>query len=381
MPAYQYAPNAHRSRRFTQYVAFFDAAGEMTLKRLPHRPFIQSASYNPLSGGILREFEPIEAQYDIKSYIQQLFDLLEIDRSRNYHLDVHQYRVYGLPESQGTSVPEGPHRDGMECVAILVLERKGITDNSAEFSLIDPKTREAFVKTVVGKNEGIALYDRDMLHDAAPIVASGIEPGFRDYIVVNVNQMAARRYGREHEQKAMGRNVAAWVDPFAQLKRQRLLDSIEPTIESARLQIVVGSPRALNTIDSVEAKLRSAGRDGIHDVTAQSLIARDLKRQAIAERANFYFRKARLRQVAGSDNSEQIHRVHKLLREYRSLTGRHGPNKEQGFGFDARALKRCEAKPLIWKLEARARTPERRDFLERSIQRRFANRPEIRALL
>jgi hypothetical protein len=103
----QYAPYAQRERRFSQYKASFTGT-EWAFSLLPHRPFIQSADYNSYSGGILREFEPISLDCDMAPYIQHIFNLLKIEPLRDYHLDIHQYRVFATLEAAGTSVPEGP---------------------------------------------------------------------------------------------------------------------------------------------------------------------------------------------------------------------------------------------------------------------------------
>jgi len=194
----QYAPHCQRYRRFSQFkvVASHDS---WALSELPHRPFIQSARYNEFSGGILRHFEPL--QCDIAPYINDVFSSLTINTSRTYHLDVHQYRVCATPQANGISVPEGCHRDGQQCVAILVFRRHLIT--GAEMSLCDPATGQALYKTVLGENTGIVLDDEKILHDASPIAATGSEPGYRDYVVLNINEWEKRRYGEEFEHRAM----------------------------------------------------------------------------------------------------------------------------------------------------------------------------------
>jgi len=194
----QYAPHCQRYRRFSQFKARF-SDGFWTFDLLPHRPFIQSAEYNKFSGGILREFEPLKC--DAEPYLDEVLSLLQTDSSREYHLDVHQYRVYATGEAKGISVPEGPHRDGQQCVVILVFRRHRIT--GAEMTLHDPLTLEPFHRTVIGENAGVALDDEKMLHDASDIIAVGAERGHRDYVVLNINEWGKRRYGEAFERRAI----------------------------------------------------------------------------------------------------------------------------------------------------------------------------------
>jgi hypothetical protein len=90
-----------------------------------------------------------------------------------------------------------PHRDGQECVAILVFRRHLIS--GAELRLIDAKTQQIFARTVVGENRGIVLDDHKMMHDASPVTATSSDKGFRDYVVININPWENRRYGEEFE--------------------------------------------------------------------------------------------------------------------------------------------------------------------------------------
>jgi hypothetical protein len=194
-----YAPHCQRYRRFSQFKAsFVDGLWEFAL--LPHRPFIQSAQYNSFSGGILRHFEPLAC--DISPYLDEVLALLRTNTQHAYHLDVHQYRVNATAETNGISVPEGPHRDGQQCVVILVFRRHNI--NGAELSLHDPVTKEAFYKTIVGENEGVVLDDEKMLHNASPITATGANKGYRDYVILNINEWSERRYGEDFERQAIG---------------------------------------------------------------------------------------------------------------------------------------------------------------------------------
>jgi hypothetical protein len=354
-----YAPNAQRFRRFSQYIAFFDCKAELTLERLPHRPFVQSAKYNSYSGGIPRKFEPIEPRIDVKPYINQLFELLDIERSLRYHIDVHQYRVYGKPEAAGTSVPEGPHSDGMECVAILVFQRQGITPRSAEFSLIDPQTKKPFFSTVVGAGEGILLDDQKMLHDAAPIAAAGSEQGFRDYIVVNINQIENRRYGRAHELISMSPEAAEEEKRgWKEIKTRRLIRTANVAFKDLQNLIKAKNPRALGVVHKIEQKAGSLGGYDALDFKEGALL--EAKKLAVAISANNQMRKAK----DGRDKYRALHTVHRRLEQLKVLKGGTKPNRSDGLDFDGRTIKRVARRPNLWRLQAAAQTAEQRRQLD-----------------
>ncbi len=356
LPADRYAPNAQRERRFAQYLAFFNYKRELLLRRLPDRPFIQSAQYNPLSGGIPREFAPIEPQCDVTPYIEQLFTLLQIDRSRKYHLDVHQYRVYGTPDAAGMSVPEGPHMDGMNLVFILVVRRHEITDKSAEFSLIDPVTRQTFFTTVVGEGEGIGLDDQKMLHDASPVIAAGPERGYRDYIVVNVNLLDERRYGRRHEHGAVSGGTVI-KDRFAELKRQRAIGKTNDSFERAKALLDQKSVHTIAVVHGIEAAMRSLKDYSDLRFTEQDLIA--IKKAALVIGANHYVEAARQRRRDGEHTYGALNNLHEKLAQLKDLKGGEKPDRNDGLNFDRRRLKRLARDPNHWRLQKKAQSDPR----------------------
>ena len=193
----EYAPHCQRYRRFSQYKATA-TDGVWNFEKLPHRPFIQSAKFNSHSGGVLRNFEPLEC--DIQKPISEILDAVQANYDQAFQLDVHQYRVYASPNAQGISVPEGMHQDGHELVAIMVYKRHLIS--GSEFTLHKLDTKETFLKTIVGENEAVVIEDEKMYHNASNVTPTSTEVGYRDYIVVNINRWENRRYGPDFEREA-----------------------------------------------------------------------------------------------------------------------------------------------------------------------------------
>jgi hypothetical protein len=57
LPLDQYCDGKFRHRRFSQYRIRHTSAWELEL--LPHRPFCQATQFNGVTGGLLREYEPL----------------------------------------------------------------------------------------------------------------------------------------------------------------------------------------------------------------------------------------------------------------------------------------------------------------------------------
>ncbi|MCE7578150.1 2OG-Fe dioxygenase family protein [Aliivibrio fischeri] len=194
----QYAPHARRYRRFSQFKVYFD--DKWVFELLPHRPLIQSKSINTASGGIAREFEPMDT--DPSKVMGDIFEKLCIDKSRAWHLDINQYRVYGSKSEQGVSVPEGRHRDGHQFVQIIVFERKDITGSvlSLYNTLSEEKPR---FSDVILPGEAILINDEQVFHDATPVLGTKEIDGYRDYFSTALNYWENRNYGEKFERDAL----------------------------------------------------------------------------------------------------------------------------------------------------------------------------------
>jgi len=195
----RYAENCNRSRLFSQFKAVCQNGGWF-LEKLEHRPFVQSKEHNPHSGGISREFDPVE--HDFSDLVLKCFEKLKIDSDQQYQLDLHQYRVEAKQALKGDPVPEGPHQDGHELVGIIVLKRQNVV--GAENSLFH-LGGEKFKELTLQENQCLFLEDGKMLHDATPIAVENLEEGdaYRDYVVININRWDNRRYGEDFERRAL----------------------------------------------------------------------------------------------------------------------------------------------------------------------------------
>lgn len=203
LPVDKYNVGTQRRHRFSQYrVSFKDGAWWM--QKLPHRPLLQSDTYNNKSGNIRRFIEPVEA--DFSPWVDSVFKAGGLDTSKDWHFDINQYRVVSTPGTKGISVPEGAHQDGHSFVLIFVFRREQI--NGAKLQLLPLDGKPAFFDQVIKAEEAIILNDRVMKHDATPIEAKG-EHGYRDFLGTALNPWEERRYGESFESEALEQEVEA----------------------------------------------------------------------------------------------------------------------------------------------------------------------------
>jgi hypothetical protein len=190
----------HKYRRFSQYRFYFEG-DSWHLDLLPHRPYIAYSKYNKFAGGIIRQYEPL--RIDPTRFIDQGAKEIPLDTTREWQLNVHQYRVLAGPGIHGHVVPEGAHQDGHDYVLIGVFRRHNI--HGAEMSLMPVGGGEPFYKTVLAEGQMVVFDDRRMFHYVSDIEAFDGGAGHRDIIVVAFSTWEDRWYGEEFEEQALGR--------------------------------------------------------------------------------------------------------------------------------------------------------------------------------
>lgn len=125
---YLAARGRHRRRRHAVFTA--DATGG--IHREPHQPHYQSLTYNPLQGDIQRWFEPVHqaiadgaSLHRILAFSRELFGTLA-PATRHWRIEVHQFRIEARVDEAGEPTPEGVHRDGVDYVLVLLIDRENI---------------------------------------------------------------------------------------------------------------------------------------------------------------------------------------------------------------------------------------------------------------
>src|SRR5207344_784806 len=94
-------------------------------------PHYQGIEYNRLVGGIERWFEPIAPAIAggpsfgaIVSFGLELYGSLK--PGTDWHIEAHQFRIEARPGAEGQPTPEGVHRDGVDYVTVMLVDRVNI---------------------------------------------------------------------------------------------------------------------------------------------------------------------------------------------------------------------------------------------------------------
>jgi hypothetical protein len=177
----------YRRRRF----ACFRATDE-AIARKPHQPHYQSRDYNPLNGGIERWFDPVTdeaaahpALNAILTTCRSLFDRLTPAALRPpaWHVEVHQFRIEARPGQAGKPTPEGMHRDGVDWVLVLLVNRVNIA--SGETTIADLATSPLGSFTLSDPLDAAVTDDNRVFHGVTPVSPlDPNRPGHRDVLVV-----------------------------------------------------------------------------------------------------------------------------------------------------------------------------------------------------
>jgi hypothetical protein len=196
LPADPYCP--HRSRRFSQYRVFHDEAS-WRLERLEHRPLVQPRRFNSYVGGVLRHLQPIVI--DVAPIVAVTAERIPLDRGCAWHFDVHQWRTSCDEETEAISVPEGPHQDGHEFGAVVVMARRSVSGGETLLYPLD--LDEPFFRTTLQDRQVLLFDDRRLRHFTTNVQAAG-GTGARDIFVFNINAWQNRKYGAGFEAAAAG---------------------------------------------------------------------------------------------------------------------------------------------------------------------------------
>ncbi|HUS96450.1 MAG TPA: 2OG-Fe dioxygenase family protein [Hyphomicrobiaceae bacterium] len=175
----------YRQRRH----AVFQVARDGTALREPHQPHYQSRDRNPLNGGIQRWFEPIEpaiaagpTMMTVLSFCRSLFGGLSPETQR-WHVEAHQFRIIAQEGMEGRPTPEGMHRDGVDYVLVMLVNRESVKSGETTIADLDHRPLGSF--TLSKPFDSALVDDRLVYHGVTPIVpATAGVPAYRDVLVV-----------------------------------------------------------------------------------------------------------------------------------------------------------------------------------------------------
>ena len=170
----------YRFRRHTSYEIKGDS-----LVLVPHRAHWQSLNYNALHGGIERWFEPSQIQltndFAWQSLLKGMAHLLDdLKPVTTWFVEAHQFRI-DTTDGIGRPTPEGAHRDGVDFVAVFLLNRVGI--KGGETRIFEAGGSAGLRFTLAEPWSLLLMNDERMIHESTPIQPIGGH-GYRDTLVL-----------------------------------------------------------------------------------------------------------------------------------------------------------------------------------------------------
>ena len=177
----------YRRRRFATL-----AVSDGRVRRKPPQPHYQSRDYNPLNGGVTRWFDPVTdaiATHPVTLAAIRACDRLFTgltapeSRPRSWHVEMHQFRIEAAADGVGKPTPEGLHRDGVDWVMVLLVQRRNAA--SGETRIAD-LARRPLGHFVLGQPLDAAFTDDSRVyHGVTPIhPLDPARPATRDVLVL-----------------------------------------------------------------------------------------------------------------------------------------------------------------------------------------------------
>lgn len=194
LPRDQYLKDGgdYRARRhscFTQTAATVP-------EQVAHRAHWQPTAYNALHGGLTRWFEPIEPGVTAAAAWLQLLGALgelfaELKPVTRWYIEAHQFRIdtaHGL----GRPTPEGAHRDGVDFVAVILVNRREVI--GGETRVFEAHGPHGVRFTMDEPWSLLLLEDARVIHETTPLQGEGTA-GARDTLVLTYRRDAFQAPG------------------------------------------------------------------------------------------------------------------------------------------------------------------------------------------
>jgi hypothetical protein len=164
-----------------------DAGSE--IRRQPHQPHYQSLAYNTLQGDIQRWFDPVQPAIAdgpilrrILAFSRELFGALA-PATRHWHIEVHQFRIEARAGESGEPTPEGVHRDGVDYVLVLLIDRANIESGTTTIHAHDGTLLGSF--TLTHALDAALVDDARVYHGVTAVTPlDPQQPAHRDVLVV-----------------------------------------------------------------------------------------------------------------------------------------------------------------------------------------------------
>jgi hypothetical protein len=182
LPADEHLRDGGRYRR-RRHASYRVTGG--TPQPVAHRAHWQPLEYNALHGGFERWFAPVEADVAQNNAWQRLLigfgDVASgLKGAQTWYVEAHQFRI-DTTDGIGRPTPEGAHRDGVDLVVVLLIDRYAV--KGGETRVFDANGPQGQRFTLLEPWTALMLDDARMIHESTPIQPVG-PGGHRDTLVL-----------------------------------------------------------------------------------------------------------------------------------------------------------------------------------------------------
>ncbi len=179
----------YRRRRHTVLTA---PPGGRARKIAEPRPVYQDLEFNSLNGGIARKYEPVEEHILNGAVMSGLVDLGcevfgRLAPTLPWYLDIHQFRIEATSEFIGRPTPEGIHRDGVNFVLMMLVNRENVAGGISALYDVDKKliTQDSLLEPL----DMFLVDDAQIFHGVNPIEPEDPQlPAVRDMLVITYKE-------------------------------------------------------------------------------------------------------------------------------------------------------------------------------------------------
>ena len=186
LPPDAYLKDGGRYRR-RRHASFIVDGARVTA--VPHRAHWQPVSYNALHGGMERWFEPVQpALAGDPAWARLMAGLGRVASAlkgaQPWYGEAHQFRI-DTTDGIGRPTPEGAHRDGVDLVAVFLVDRHGI--KGGETRVFEAQGPSGVRFTLTQPWSLLLIDDERVIHESTPIQPLE-DSGWRDTLVVTLRR-------------------------------------------------------------------------------------------------------------------------------------------------------------------------------------------------
>jgi hypothetical protein len=182
--------------RYRRYSEFSVEGSSGSAELLHHVAYKQEKNVNHLNGGVDRLYEPFESgvveSFSLATVFRTAAQYLEaVHPGRTWKAQCFQNRILSSQSEVGQPAPEGMHRDGVDYVLTLFIDRVGA--DGGESSVYLAGDRSMLAATQLSQpGEYLFVDDHKLLHDVTGLsLKPGYEHGYRDVLIAMFTGTAA----------------------------------------------------------------------------------------------------------------------------------------------------------------------------------------------